>query len=194
MKSTALVFLSLLLWSCGHRLTPEEISKLNADELRCQTAIKQWITAHAVHPESYEPIVFDQFSMGRTLNGDTPVPGSETYTMHHAHQMLTNTGNPVSFDAYFLLDNEFHVGIIQVGRMSAADVGTYPDWKVWTDLFGRPMTAQDSSEWRSSSNERLLREMEQLKEGLNNGDAYGVGTPQDSAKATIGDVIEALKR
>ena len=108
--------------------------------------------------------------------------------------MLTNQGDTATFSGYFLLDNDFRVSIIEVNGMHAIGVGTYPEWEAWTDLFGRTMTAEDSSEWRSRSNRKFLHEMEQVRDRMNAGDAYVVGASKDSAKALMDIVINALKK
>lgn len=193
MRYAAVLLIAFLLCGCGHIVTAEEMKKRDADMAMCRTAIKEWILAHAVHPESYQPVTFDEFSTGLTLNGASPVPGSETFTLHHTHRMLTNKGDTASYSGYFLLDNEFRVGIIESNRTNANEAGTYPEWQAWTDRFGRPMTGLDSSEWRLRSNGRFLHEMEEVRGKMNTGDAYVVGTSEDSGKAVVDSVIKALR-
>jgi hypothetical protein len=194
MKLLGPVLLMSLIVSCDQRLSPEETAKANEQFVKCQEAVKQWIATHAMYPESYSSISFDEYATGRKLNGDEPIPNSETYELRHTHRLRTVTGDTTTYSGYFVLDNEFNVGIVETQRSTAIGAGSVPDWKDWTDLFGRPMTAEDTAAFQERAKRSFRDEMERVREHMKDGDAHMVGAEGDSGKALVDSIIKMLPK
>lgn len=192
MKLIDSVVLAFLLIGCGHRLTPDEASTSEATFATCQQAVKQWIAAHAMYPESYSSISFDKYATGRQLSGDEPLPNSETYELRHTHRLRSLKGDTAVYSGYFILDHAFNVGIVETERSASISAGSDPDWTDWTDLFGRPMTAEDTAAFQERAKKSFREELERVRERMDDGDAYVVGSESDSAKALVDSLIEML--
>ncbi len=165
---------------------------MDAQMAQCQDAVKAWIIEHAMYPETYEAISSDAFATGRKLIGDEPKPNSETYELRHTHRLRTLSGDTITYSGYFILDHAFQVGIVETHRSAASSAGSDPDWKDWTDLFGRPMTAEDTAAYRKHVKRAFREEMERVRERMDEGDAYGVGAEGDSGKALVDSIIKLL--
>jgi hypothetical protein len=194
MKSIGFVLLAPLVVGCGHRLSQEEVVKSNEAFATSQEAVKQWIAAHAMYPESYSPISFDAYVTGRTMNGNAPVPNSETYELRHTHRLRSLSGDTTTYSGYFVLDHAFNVGIVETNRSAAIGAGSAPDWKDWTDLFGRAMTAEDTAAFQERAQKSFREEMERVRERMEDGDAYVVGAEGDSGKALVDSIIRVLPK
>lgn len=194
MKFLGPALLLSLIVGCGQRLSPEETAKAKEQFANCQEAVKQWIVAHAMYPESYSSISFDEYATGRTLNGDEPIPNSETYEIRHTHRLRSVTGDTTTYTGYFVLDNEFNVGIVETHRSAAISIGSEPDWKDWTDLFGRPTTAEDTAAFQERAKKSFREELERVRERMEDGDAYVVGTEGDTGKVLVDSIIKMLSK
>ncbi len=194
MKLAGFFLFACLIVGCGHRLTSEEAAKANEQFAQCQEAVKQWVKTHAMYPDSYSSISFDEYATGRKLNGDEPVPNSETYEIRHTHRLRSVSGDTTTYSGYFVLDNEFNVGIVETHRSGAISAGSKPDWKVWTDLFGRPMTAEDTAAFQVRSKKAFRGELERVRAHMEDVDAYVVGAEGDSGKALVDSIIKMLPK
>ncbi len=194
MKLVGSILLASLIAGCGNRLTPEEAAKSNQAFVNCQEAVKQWIATHAMYPESYSPISFDAYATGRRLNGDQPIPNSETYEVRHTHRLRSLKGDTATYSGYFILDHAFHVGIVETERSGAISAGSEPDWKDWTDLFGRPLTTQDTAAFQDRAQQSFREELERVRQHMEDGDAYVAGTESDSGKALVDSIIKMLPK
>lgn len=194
MKFLGSVLLLSLFVGCGQRLSPEESAKAKEQFANCQEAVKQWIVTHATYPESYSSISFDEYTTCRKLNGDEPIPNSETYAIHHTHRLRSVSGDTTTYSGYFVLDNEFNVGIVETHRSAAISAGSEPDWKDWTDLFGRPMTAEDTAVFQERAKKSFREELERVREHMEDGNAYVVGAETDSGKAMVDSIIKKLSK
>jgi len=194
MKLCGSVLFASLLVGCGHRPTPEEAAESNEAFAKCQEAVKHWITTHAMYSESYSPISFDAFGTGRKLNGDEPIPNSETYELRHNHRLRSLKGDTATYSGYFVLDYAFNVGIVETNRSAANSAGSQPDWKDWTDLFGRPMTSKDTAAFQERAKKSFREELERVREHMEDGDAYVVGAEGDSGKALVDSIIKMLPK
>lgn len=194
MKLGGSVLLGSLIVGCGHRLGPEEAAKSNEAFAKCQEAVKQWITTHALYPESYSPIAFDAYATGRKLNGDESIPNSETYELRHTHRLRTLKGDTATYSGYFILGHAFNVGLVETDRSAAISAGSEPDWKDWTDLFGRPITAEDTAAFHERAKKSFREELERVREQMKDGDAYVVGAEGDSGSALADSIIKVLPK
>ena len=194
MKIIGAAVLTCFVVGCGHRLTPEETAKANEQFVKCQVAVKQWITTHAMYPESYSSISFAEYATGRKLDGDEPIPNSETYELRHTHRLRSQKGDTATYSGYFILDHAFNVGIVETERSAAISAGSEPDWKDWTDLFGRPMTDEDTAAFQERAKKSFREELERVREHMDEGDAYVVGAEDDSGKALVDSIINMLPK
>jgi hypothetical protein len=104
------------------------------------------------------------------------------------------SGDTTTYSGYFILDNEFNVGIVETHRSAAISAGSEPDWKDWTDLFGRPMTAEDTAAFQERVNKSFREELERVRGHMDIGDAYVVGTERDSGKALVDSIIKMVPK
>ncbi|MBK9513385.1 MAG: hypothetical protein IPO05_07080 [Flavobacteriales bacterium] len=82
------------------------------------------------------------------------------------------------------------MGIVETHRSGAISAGSEPEWKDWTDLFGRPMTAEDTAAFQERAKKSFRKELERVREHMEDGGAYVVGAEGDSGKALVDSIIK----
>lgn len=137
---------------------------------KTKKGVENWIKKHALYPDSYQSISFSEFTQFQgELSGEV-VLGSEAYRIKHTHKLRDVDSNIVSFSAYFLLDNNFDVNIIEKERNSTAGLAFPPKTEIWREKFARPYNANDSLELEKMQKGILKGLFKEIKEGLEKGE------------------------
>jgi tetratricopeptide (TPR) repeat protein len=124
----------------------EEEKKMKS---RTESEVSKLIRNYAKHPESYEPISFEQFDVMHIADGETlkKEKDSEDYVIGHRYRLKDVNGN--TFECYntFKFDHEFQINIIE-GEESNT-VSAYPPMvQEWLDKYGRTLSNKDKKKLR----------------------------------------------
>jgi hypothetical protein len=106
-----------------------EEHKTSAKEKDVITSIKQFIKDSSQYPDSYEPIVFTNYTWG----------GNEEYLffeIQHKYKLKQVDGQQVEVTNYFILDNQFKIMLIETSR-SKTIKSDPPKIEEWIKEFGK---------------------------------------------------------
>ena len=194
MKRGWIVPLLLLASACDQKEPTEESARKTARLNACVSAVQDWITAHAEHPHTYEALSFGEAQVLSRYRNNTADTAKESYVLKHTHRMRSIEGDTTTFSGYFVLDNDLNVVVVETHRSGSLGGGSVPDWKDWTDIFGRPMTAADTTAFQERSMRSMRHELERLIKTMDDGDAYVESSDNESGKALLDSIVKVLPK
>lgn len=179
--------------SCGHRLSPEEQRQYQDNISKVENGISNWIKRHALFPDSYESVSFGEYSESSINRHDEKIPNTEIYVMRHTHRILDKDSILRTFSGYFILEHDYSINIIETERSNSIGGAFPPQIQVWTDRFGRPENHQDSLEFQQKQRQVMNRYINELKDGLKNGDIYTEDSKDMNKLKNVLDSLEMIK-
>lgn len=164
--------LTIVLSSCGHRMSKKETDDYSARKKLCEEAVARFIKNYAAYPESYVPIDYTEYRESETVNNDGKVPNSEKFSIKHSHKIKARNGDTCVFSGYFKLEHDYFVDIIEDTLSNSIGSAYPPILNAWLDKFGRQLNFQDSAIWKIRAQERRIELFDEINMGLKSGDMY----------------------
>lgn len=183
----------LTISNCGHKLSPIEQKQYQENINKAQNEVSKWIKEHALYPESYESVSFGEYSESFSKRVDEKIPNTETYIIKHTHKILDKDSNMTTFSGYFILEHDYSVNIIEAERSKSIGGAFPPQLQIWMDNFGRPANHQDSLEFEEKQKRFTNKIINELKEGIENGNIYLGDTKDINMLKNITDTLEMKK-
>ena len=145
-----------------------------------------WIKNHALYPETYVPIKFEDFTFSTEENGFTTVENSECYKIMHIHKLKNKDNQIVEFKGYFTLEYDFDLNSVEKEKSNGMCGAFPPQIEIWTELFGKPTTLKDSLKLEKTRKEKMNEAFDMLNEA-NNSEHIN-----EKDKEQIKDALKAL--
>ncbi len=188
-----LTIIILTLTSCIYRHSLEERKLFQNNFNNTQSAVTKWIKEHAMYPESYYSVSFEEYSESWEKNGSVKVPNSECYKIKHSHKLLNKDSILETFDGYFIMDNNFVMNTIEIEKSNSFCGAFPPEIRVWTDKFERLLNSQDSMEMKEYEKAKTKRILQDVKEGLIRGQVYSSDSNAVKKLRRYIDSVENIK-
>jgi hypothetical protein len=134
-----------------------------------EKAVKSWILKYAKYPQSYKPQSWSQFDFGVTVLKGKKVIGEDSYSIHHRHSLRNKDSVLIEFEAYFIVENDLDVNVIEKERSLSIGGAHPPKTSIWTDLFSRELTQTDSLYFEQKKKDKLRQLTDKLREAKENG-------------------------
>jgi hypothetical protein len=187
--SKKILWMMVLISSCWP--STEEHKHFLDNRDKTQKAVSAWIKDHALYPESYKSISFDEYSESYTDRNGVKKKGSECYSILHTHEILDKDSILKSFTGYFVLDNEFIVNRIEEQKSNISGTSFPPKTEIWINRFGRTANHQDTVLFHQLQKKFTSRFVNELKEGIDQGSIY---TKEGIDMKEMEALIDSLER
>lgn len=176
---------------CSCRSSSEEHKDFLVNRDKTQKAVSAWIMDHALNPDSYKSISFDEYSESNIDINGVKKKGSECYSILHTHEILDKDSILKSFTGYFVLDNEFIVNRVEEKKSNISGNSFPPETAIWINRFGRPANHQDTVLFHQLQKKFTSRFVNELKEGIDRGSIY---TSEGDDMKELETLIDSLER
>ncbi|SFQ01062.1 hypothetical protein [Hymenobacter arizonensis] len=182
MTKALLVFFLLALCSCDRGLSLAEEKHYQTNQAKAKEAVSTWIRNNAIHPGSYEPLAFSDYSESfTTVSYGQKETGSETYKIKHTHYILGKDSVQSHFSGYFILLSDFSVNVIEQNDTNSLGGEFPPQTQIWSSRFGNVLSKKDSLYYAKKQKEVTRNLITELEQGLESGNLH----TEDPKDATI---------
>ena len=166
MKKLSATLLIFFISCHGHRMTNEEIEAWNLRQKKCEQAVTHWIKLHALYPETYQSLGFNEYSESCNDDNGKKVDNSENYIIFHTHSIKNINGDTVTFSGYFKLEYDYFVDIIDTSKTNSVGGAYPPQTEVWLRQFGKATTTDDSLDIERRKKKAIRKLVKDLKNGV----------------------------
>ena len=120
-----IILLSLFAFTSCYDTSPDYAQK------DIEAAVKSWILKYAKYPQSYKPESWSQYDYGVTVSKGKKVLGEDNYSIRHKHTLRNKDSVLTEFEAYFIVENNLEVNVIEMERSRSIGGSYPPKIKIW---------------------------------------------------------------
>jgi len=149
------------IFSCS-KPTNELYSTKSVDviQVNCEQSIKEWINKYADSPDSYTSLMFEKVVISSAYNKSTEIMPLRRYALEHTFVIRNKDSNNTHVTLQFELTPDYFVQDVrykQAGVVTLAHRIFPPKYELWSELYGRTLTIEDSLSWEANNREILYQ-------------------------------------